>query len=441
MWTSMFKSTTPEGLFSLLNERGVVIGKNNAGYDAMKLRLALPGLAAVALAGIASLFFAPSAEEAGRNTPAMREPAAVAAASMAPPEAIGKRDMDDAAALPRGTGFETLRHRTQKTVSDPAFTAAQKFDALWRDFERLDHDPAGAQYLLDTMRLLPLQPSAARASKIEAGLYGGIHAEPVKRSLVNLLASQYETDLTLSAAEQARLRANPQVAAMLARAARSPDAEIAHQAVMQYARAGLFPDSISILDAALASGTITRAEYTKELGFLLPLIQAPEAQQQALQAIRRAGVSDSAIAEDLAAMVLLPHALASIHGQTLRSLQDILAGAEPAFATPPAPMDFLDLVRYSDWISARAAIDATLSGGSKEDRVATLVMQENTDPRGLLAVLASPLAEQVSRALAQRGQTQAAQQRLSHLSLQTGNDAAAFRMIEEARIRISQSPR
>lgn len=27
MWTSMFKSTTPEGLFSLLNERGVVIGK------------------------------------------------------------------------------------------------------------------------------------------------------------------------------------------------------------------------------------------------------------------------------------------------------------------------------------------------------------------------------------------------------------------------------
>ncbi|MGT2459319.1 hypothetical protein ACU4GI_41945 [Cupriavidus basilensis] len=78
-------------------------------------------------------------------------------------------------------------------------------------------------------------------SKIEDALYGSIHEQQVKRALVNLLASQYETNEALTLTEQSRLGVNPLVAATLAKAARSPDTEISHQAIIQYTRIGFSP--------------------------------------------------------------------------------------------------------------------------------------------------------------------------------------------------------
>ena len=402
------------------------------------IRLTVGGLAViVVLVGIRALSAEDSSEQP--NTQTLTERQSVLGAPATPPRQMAvAKPVSNQAALGEKADLESLQRYTQRIVSDASLTPEQKFDWLWRDFEATRLSPTNAQYLLDTIRLLPLPPSARTALRIEASLYGTVHAEQVKRALVNLMASQYETDLALSAAEQSRLGANPQVAAMLAKAARSSDTEIAHQAVMQYARLGLFPDSIPILNAALSGGTISRAEYAKELGFLLPLIQEPKAQRQALQAIGHAGVPSGLLAEELAAMVLLPHALSSLHLETLRPLQELLTQGQPTFANDSGSIDFLDLARYNDWLSATAAIDARLSGGGAADHIATLVMREDADPRGLIAIVASPLAEQVIRILAQRGQMEAAQQRLAGLAQGVPNDITALRMIEEARNRIAQ---
>ncbi|EHP43565.1 hypothetical protein OR16_07646 [Cupriavidus basilensis OR16] len=401
------------------------------------IQLAVGGLTViVAIVGIRALSTKGSPNESDARALAARRSVIDTPTTTAQQSAVATL-ASNPAALAEGADLESLQRYGQRIISDATLTPEQKFDLLWRDFESTHRSPTTAQYLLDTMRLLSLPPSAATAARIEASLWT-VHAEPVKRSLVNLLASQYETDLTLSVAEQSRLGANPQVAAMLAKAARSSDTEIAHQAVMQYARMGLFPDSIPILDAALSGGAISRAEYAKEMGFLLPLIQEPEAQRQALQAIWHAGVPSELLAEDLAAMVLLPHALSSLHAETLRPLQDLLAQGQPAFANNAGLIDFLDLARYSDWLSASAAIEARLSGGSAAAHIATLVMRENADPRGLIAIVASPSAEQVIHILAQRGQTEAARQRLAKLALGAPNDVTVLRMIEEAQNRIVQ---
>lgn len=137
-------------------------------------------------------------------------------------------------------------------------------------------------------------------------------------------------------------------------------------------------------------------------------------------------------------MVLLPHALSSLHLETLRPLQELLTQGQPTFANDTGSIDFLDLARYNDWLSATAAIEARLSGGGAADHIATLVMREDADPRGLIAIVASPSAEQVIRILAQRGQMEAAQQRLAGLAQGVPNDITALRMIEEARNRIAQ---
>ncbi|KDP84115.1 hypothetical protein CF70_020680 [Cupriavidus sp. SK-3] len=406
----------------------------------MKIRLAVGTLAAIScLLGIDSLTSESSSEKENYPTSASLRRVITAPAS-SPQQGRIETTAPSHASLFEGAGLEGLRHHTDKITSDPALTPEQKFDFLWADFQDAGRRPIIAKFLLDTMRLLPLRATTERVSKIEDALYGSIHEQQVKRALVNLLASQYETNEALTLTEQSRLGVNPLVAATLAKAARSPDTEISHQAIIQYTRIGFFPDTLPILNAALSNGAISRAEYTRELGFLLPLIQEPEAQRLALHAITHSGVPGGHTAEDLATVVLLPYALSSLHSDTLSQIQKHLAENQPVFPDALATIDFLDLVRYSDWLSAIAAIEASLSGGSTIDRIATVVMQEGADPRGLLAVVASPAAEAVTRTLAQRGQTAAAQQKLALLSLEVPNDVAMARMIREAQDIIGRRP-
>jgi hypothetical protein len=336
--------------------------------------------------------------------------------------------------------LESLQNHTNKIISDHALTPEHQFALLWADFENAGRNPDLARFFLDTIRAVPLGATAERVSKIEDALYGGMHEEQVKRALVNVLASQYETNEALTLPEQSRLGANPLVLAALSKAARSPDTAISYQGVMQYTRLGFFPDTLPILNAALSNGAISRSDYTRELGFLLPLIQEPEAQRLALEAITHSGVPGGLTADDLATVVLWPFALPSLHLDTLSQIQKHLAENQPVFPDAVAPIDFLDLVRYNDWLSASTVIEAKLSGGSSEDRMATFVMQEGADPRGLLAVVASPAAQAVTRILAQRGQTAAAQQRLALLSLEAPNDVALARTVKEAQDIIGRRP-
>jgi hypothetical protein len=273
--------------------------------------------------------------------------------------------------------------------------------------------------------------------RIETGLNRGSYDDEVRRSLVNLLSSQFEHDASITPTAEWQLSGNSLVLASLRKAANSSNPAVAHQATLQYSRLGETQDSIVLLSIARSNGTINIGEHVKEISFHLPLIADPAQQHQLLDFAENSGLPKQELAEILATTAQLPYALSSFSPGTLRSMQRILDTNPPAFARDAIDLDLLALARYNNWARANSMIASTLSGEPVPELLATLVMRRDADPRALIAVAASPMSEPVMEVLIERGLVDDARGRLDRFQLASLNNAEASGIVADIQMRLA----
>ncbi|WP_427311876.1 hypothetical protein [Cupriavidus sp. H39] len=321
---------------------------------------------------------------------------------------------------------------------DTDLNADEKSDQLWKIFDSHVREPEIARYLLDSMQFIKPANKARVIERIEAALPHAAHDDGVKRALINLLSAQFEHDASVTAAAECHLPGNAMVLASLRKAANSSDQAIAHQAVLQYSRLGEVQDSLARLGTARSNGTISTNEYVREISFHLPLIADPVQQQQLLEVMEDAGLSGQELAELLATTTQLPYALSGLAPSSLHTIHRILAANPPTFAGDLLDIDVLALARYNRWAGASSAITHALSGEPVPSLLAAMVMLPDADPRALVAVAASPMAEPVMQVLTERGLASDALQRLDRFASATGDTAVASGIVADIRAKLTK---
>ncbi|WP_123957918.1 hypothetical protein [Cupriavidus necator] len=332
--------------------------------------------------------------------------------------------------------FDHLPPEIQGILENASLNADEKLDKLWKAFETHAREPEIARYLVDTMQFIKPTNKGQMVERIEAGLHHGSYDDGVRRSLVNLLASQFEHDASITSTTEWQLPGNPLVLASLRKAANSGDHATAHQAVLQYSRLGEAQDSISLLNTARSNGTINTNEYVKEISFHLPLIVDPAQQQHLLGLMENSGLPGQDLAEILATTAQLPHALSSLAPDSLHTIRRILDTNPPTFASDLLDLDVLALAQYNRWAGASSTITHALSGEPVPDLLTALVMYPGADPRALIAVAASPMSESVMQALTERGLANDALRQLDRFQLASGNTAEASGIVADIRMRL-----
>lgn len=310
-------------------------------------------------------------------------------------------------------------------------SANDKFSRLWGKYENHAKDPVAACFLLDTMQFIKLQSKNRAVTLLEASLARNAYDDAVKRSLVNLLASQFARDQSISQDAELRLPDNQLVIASLRKAADSPDPAIARQATLQYSRIGEPWEGVELLRAARSKALIDTTEYVRELAFLIPSFADPARERELLSAIEDAGLPGQDLADIMATMAQLPHALASLSPDTLLSVRRILEAAPPEFGNDFASLDVLSQARYNIWANAHSMITSTLDGKPVPGLLVDLVMAPETDPHALIAVVTSSRSDAVLDILAERGLADDVRSKLDQFRLAHPNSAEASGIASE----------
>ena len=236
----------------------------------------------------------------------------------------------------------------------------------------------GAEALLRVQALGRLATTPENANALRALLASRVTRQE-KVALVPLLARQH--------APNDPTGMNRLIVSDLRQLCAASDEELARAAVFALSRSGFYPDSEAVLLAARNNGVLDVDGYYGEIAHLV--IYASGEDQARLVRTLRAGTNR--YSADIAFNVF--NSARPRFGSAART--ELLAFAEamePKFGVMASQYDYIEGLRYADWLLALAALKFPDSPNNAAEFVMATVDQPLIDPRKIAAVLISPEA-------------------------------------------------
>jgi len=179
---------------------------------------------------------------------------------------------------------------------------------------------------------------------------------------------------------------NHLIAADLKALAGSDDVGIARAATFAYSRMGYTADHLSLLLRARQRGILDDDNYFGELAHTLPY--ATRADQQVIARSLRDSRNDHA--NQIVAMLVNDAAVRQrISPEAEAELGQALSGTEPRFAMALGQFDLVDAARFSAWLQALATLQPQSDSRAQKAFILAKLQSPSTDPRKVMAFLAS----------------------------------------------------
>jgi hypothetical protein len=250
-------------------------------------------------------------------------------------------------------------------------------DDLLRQRAAAKNEAERAQ-VMERAYVLGMKPTADNVNSLRKMLAGKISAAE-KVNLVRTLGTLYTKNNSTGL--------NDTIAKDLLSQVYSGSSEVARAATITYSRMGYHENLPAVLAHARANNLLAPNDYFGEIAHALP--NAPKHAQEAL--IATLASENNPYALEVVAMHLgRDETLSGLSPKALVAADNLLAKNEPAFPEPIGEFGFMDVFKFTQWLHARASLQAKLGRGKYDDFVLSYLNMPKVDPRKILAFLSQP---------------------------------------------------
>jgi hypothetical protein len=279
--------------------------------------------------------------------------------------------------------------------------------------------PVEGRNTLDAIQANGLAKTADNVKSIRALLASRVTNEE-KIALARILGSLYSPD--------DKTGMNTAIAQDLRGLSRAGAKDVARAATLAFSRLAYFPDSPDVLLSAKNRGLIDADTYYGELAHLTAY--APAHEQANLVATIKNGKNRYA-AEILASLSHDAITMQRFVPETKVQLLSLLEESEPEFPKALGEFGYTDAIRYATWLHTASLLKRDATNASYKDLVMARLSDEKTDPRKIMAFLASAEGKQLMKDVGQRSTFEPLYQRIALYSRQLPQNMTMKELVQD----------